>query len=66
MGTLDGIKILGFTHFAQAPYALQMLGDLGADVINVERPGLGDFNRTFLTEESLGGESPFFLGIEQE
>ncbi|MBN2883143.1 MAG: CoA transferase [Clostridia bacterium] len=65
MGTLDGIKILGFTHFAQAPYALQMLGDLGADVINVERPGLGDFNRTFLTEESLGGESPFFLALNR-
>ncbi len=65
MGALDGVKILGFTHFAQAPYALQMLGDLGADVINVERPDKGDFNRTFLTEESLGGESPFFLALNR-
>jgi crotonobetainyl-CoA:carnitine CoA-transferase CaiB-like acyl-CoA transferase len=60
-GALDGIKILGFTHFAQAPFALQLLGDLGADIINVERPGTGDFNRTFLADEALNGEGPFFL-----
>ena len=60
-GALNGIKILGFTHFAQAPFALQLLGDLGADVINIERPGTGDFNRTFLADEKLNGEGPFFL-----
>ncbi len=65
MGALDGVKILGFTHFAQAPFSLQLLGDLGADIINVERPGVGDFNRTFLAQESLGGESPFFLAMNR-
>ena len=60
-GALDGIKILGFTHFAQAPFALQLLGDLGADIINIERPGVGDFNRLFNADEKLGGEGPFFL-----
>jgi len=65
MGALDGVKILGFTHFAQAPFALQLLGDLGADIINIERPGVGDFNRTFLRQESLGGESPFFLAMNR-
>lgn len=64
-GPLQGIKILGFTHFAQAPFALQLLGDLGADVINIERPGTGDFNRTFLGDEKLGGESPFFLAMNR-
>lgn len=64
-GALDGIKILGFTHFAQAPFALQLLGDLGADIINIERPGTGDFNRTFQAQESLGGESPFFLAMNR-
>lgn len=64
-GALDGVKILGFTHFAQAPFALQLLGDLGADVINVERPGVGDFNRSFQSEEKLGGESPFFLAMNR-
>ena len=64
-GALDGVKILGFTHFAQAPFALQLLGDLGADVINIERPGTGDFNRSFQSEEKLGGESPFFLAMNR-
>lgn len=66
MGPLNGVKVLGFTHFAQAPFALQLLGDLGADVINIERPGTGDFNRTHLSEpDRLGGESPYFLALNR-
>lgn len=64
-GALDGVRILGFTHFAQAPFALQLLGDLGADVINIERPGTGDFNRLFLADEKLNGEGPFFLAMNR-
>ncbi len=64
-GPLKGIKILGFTHFAQAPFALQLLGDLGADVVNVERPGTGDYNRTFLKEEMKGDDGPFFLAMNR-
>ncbi len=37
--TVKNVKILGFTHFARGPFALQLLGDLGAEVINIERPG---------------------------
>ena len=65
MGPLEGIKILGFTHFAQAPFSLQTLGDLGADVINIERPDVGDFNRSQYAEECLNGESPFFLAMNR-
>ncbi len=64
-GALDGVKILGFTHFAQAPFALQLLGDLGADIVNIERPGTGDFNRVYQAQESMGGESPFFLAMNR-
>lgn len=60
-GALDGVKILGFTHFAQGPFALQMLGDLGAEVINIERQGSGDFNRHFQQLDNLGGEGVFFI-----
>lgn len=64
-GALKGIKIIGFTHFAQAPFALQLLGDMGADIINIERPGTGDFNRTFLADEAVNGEGPFFLAMNR-
>lgn len=64
-GVLDGVKILGFTHFAQGPFALQLLGDLGADIINIERPGKGDFNRSFHQRQDLGGESPVFLALNR-
>ena len=64
-GALDGVKILGFTHFAQGPFALQLLGDLGADIINVERPGTGDFNRNFHRRADMGGESPIFLALNR-
>lgn len=64
-GALDGVKILGFTHFAQGPFALQLLGDLGAEVINVERQGTGDFNRHFQQLDNLGGEGVFFLAMNR-
>lgn len=64
-GALDGVKILGFTHFAQGPFALQLLGDLGAEVINIERQGTGDFNRHFQQLDNLGGEGVFFLAINR-
>jgi len=64
-GALDGVKIIGFTHFAQGPFALQLMGDLGADIINIERPGTGDFNRSFHKREDMGGESPVFLSLNR-
>ncbi|MBT6094777.1 MAG: CoA transferase [Rhodospirillaceae bacterium] len=36
---LDGVKIVDFSNMLMAPYATQVLGDLGADVIKVEAPG---------------------------
>jgi crotonobetainyl-CoA:carnitine CoA-transferase CaiB-like acyl-CoA transferase len=46
-GALAGIRILDFTHVFQGPMGMQLLGDFGADVIKIERPGAGDWSRAW-------------------
>ncbi|MGN6102395.1 MAG: CaiB/BaiF CoA transferase family protein [Devosia sp.] len=60
---LGDITILDFSHLLQGPFATQLLADLGARVIKVERPGQGDLFRTMtFNNRWVGGkESPNFL-----
>ncbi|MEV4734832.1 CaiB/BaiF CoA-transferase family protein [Saccharopolyspora sp. NPDC049426] len=58
---LEDVKVLSFTHYLQGPSAVQILGDLGADVIKIERPE-GAYERHWSGGESfVGGESMFYL-----
>ncbi|MDR7422581.1 MAG: CoA transferase [Armatimonadota bacterium] len=60
---LEGITVLDFTQIELGPAATQMLGDFGADVIKIERPGLGDPMRFYLPGPS--GESAPFQGLNR-
>lgn len=62
-GALEDTTVLDFSHLLQGPFATQLLGDMGANVIKVERPGQGDLFRTMTFKDQWvgGSESPNFL-----
>ncbi len=68
---LKGVKVLDLSRVLAAPLATQMLGDLGADVIKVERPGSGDEAREYgppFLKDREGvptGDAAFFLSANR-
>jgi crotonobetainyl-CoA:carnitine CoA-transferase CaiB-like acyl-CoA transferase len=67
-GALAGVRVLDLGHVLAAPYATQVLADLGADVIKVEHPKRGDFARMFgrrLTHEGKVGEASMFASANR-
>ncbi len=62
-GPLAGIRVLDLTWVLAGPFASMILNDLGAEVIKVERPPLGDVART--TAPLIDGESAYFFSINR-
>ena len=65
-GPLKGIKVFDLTRVLAGPTCVQMLADLGADVIKIEKPGSGDDTRGFAPPFMPGTkESAYFVGVNR-
>jgi crotonobetainyl-CoA:carnitine CoA-transferase CaiB-like acyl-CoA transferase len=62
---LDGLKVLDLTRVLAGPLSTMLLGDLGADVIKVERPGSGDDTRGWGPPFDGDGRSAYYLSINR-
>lgn len=64
MDFLKGVTVLDFSHVLSGPYCTMMLADYGADVLKIERPGIGDDTRAW-GPPFFGGESCYFMSINR-
>ena len=64
---LEGLTVLEFSQFLSGPYAGLRLSDLGARVIKIERPEVGDLCRTlYISDTDLEGDSTLFHAINRK
>jgi crotonobetainyl-CoA:carnitine CoA-transferase CaiB-like acyl-CoA transferase len=64
MQPLNGIRVVDLTEALAGPYCAMLLGDMGADVIKIERPGAGDQSRRW-GARLQGGESAYFCSTNR-
>ena len=58
---LSGITVVSLEHAIAAPFATRQLADLGARVVKIERPGVGDFARAY--DERVNGMASHFVWV---
>jgi formyl-CoA transferase len=63
--SLEGIRVLDFSRVLAGPYCGMVLADLGADVIKIERDGVGDDLRGWGPPFMADGESTYFLSVNR-
>ncbi|HLZ51557.1 MAG TPA: CoA transferase [Candidatus Acidoferrum sp.] len=61
---LEGVRVVEMSEALAGPYCAMLLGDFGADVIKIERPGVGDQSRGW-GPPFVGKESAYFLGTNR-
>jgi formyl-CoA transferase len=64
MTPLEGVQVVDLTRALAGPFCAMTLGDLGADVVKVEEPGVGDDSRHW-GPPFAGGESAYFLSCNR-
>lgn len=62
-GALNNIRVLDLTRVLAGPFCTMIMGDLGADVIKIETPGVGDDSRSF--PPFIGAESAYFMNLNR-
>lgn len=64
-GALDGIVVADFTRVLAGPYATMLLADMGAEVIKVERPKVGDDTRHWGPPNDAAGRATYFEAVNR-
>jgi len=62
---LGGLRVADFSRVLAGPFATMILGDLGADVVKIERPGVGDDTRAWAPPHDRRGVSTYFLSVNR-
>lgn len=62
---LAGIRVLDFTHAAAGPFATMFLGDMGAEVLKIEKPGRGDGARYMGEPMRSPTDSDYYMGLNR-
>jgi crotonobetainyl-CoA:carnitine CoA-transferase CaiB-like acyl-CoA transferase len=63
-GPLEGIRVVDLSRVVVGPYCTMVLGDMGADVIKIEIPGIGDETRMW-GPPFAGGESAYYISLNK-